>query len=116
MVRNSFLLRSYSCFLDRRALLTGFFYIIVWTHPSAEPSCLCPAGSRWRLASPPFLEVIKSKHGDILLLPESSTNDDCCWNAEKMVNQTESYRLFNHAISHCSQFFGAYDESIFNDT
>jgi hypothetical protein len=51
-----------------------------------------------------------------LLLPESSTNDDCCWNAEKMVNQTESYRLFNNAISLCSQFFGAYDESIFNDT
>ena len=89
---------------------------VVWTHPSAEPSCLCPAGSRLRLANPPFLEVIKSKHGDILLLPESSTNDDCCWNAEKMVNQTESYRLFNNAISLCSQFFGAYDESIFNDT
>ena len=45
MVRNSFLLRSW-CFLDRRALLTSFFYNIVWTHPSAEPSCLCPAGSR----------------------------------------------------------------------
>src|SRR6267378_6492115 len=64
---------------------------------------------RWfSLANPPFLEVIKSKHGDILLLPESSTNDDSCWNAEKMVNQTESYRLFNNAISLCSQFFGAY--------
>ena len=45
---------------------------------------------------------MKSKHGDILLLPESSTNDGSCWNAEKMVNQTGSYRLFNNAISFCS--------------
>jgi len=66
---------------------------------------------RWfSLANPPFLEVIKSKHGDILLLPESSTNDDGCWNAEKMVNQTESHQLFNNAISlySFSKFFGAY--------
>jgi hypothetical protein len=45
---------------------------------------------------------MKSKHGDILGLPESSTDDDGCWNAEKMVDQTESYRLFNNAISLCS--------------
>jgi hypothetical protein len=54
------------------------------------------------LANLPFLEVMKSKHGDILVPPESSTNDDGCWNAEKMVNQTESHRLFNNAISLCS--------------
>ena len=47
-------------------------------------------------ANPPFLEEMKSKHGDILVLPESSTNDDGCYNAEKMVNQTENYRLFNN--------------------
>jgi hypothetical protein len=66
--------------------------IIVWTHPSAESSSL---------ANPPFLELeaMKSKHGHILVLP---TDDDGCWNAEKMVNQTESYRLFNNAISLCS--------------
>jgi hypothetical protein len=60
------------------------------------------------LANSPFLEVMKSKHGDILVLPDSSssTDDDGCWNAEKMVNQTESYQLFNNAISLCS-FFGA---------
>src|ERR1700743_1026150 len=92
MVRNSFVL----CFINHHALLTGSFYIIVWTLP-AEPSCLCP--------EPRFLEVMKSKHGDILVLPEYSTDDDGCWNAEKMVNQTESYRLFNNAISLCS-FFG----------
>jgi hypothetical protein len=53
------------------------------------------------LANPPFLELeaMKSKHGHILVLP---TDDDGCWNAEKMVNQTESYRLFNNAISLCS--------------
>jgi hypothetical protein len=51
------------------------------------------------LANPPFLEVMKSKYGDILVLPESSTDDDGCWNAEKMVNQTKSYRLFYNAIS-----------------
>jgi len=43
------------------------------------------------LVNPPFLDVIKSKHGDILVLPESSTDDDGYWNAEKMVNQMESY-------------------------
>ena len=48
------------------------------------------------------LEVMKSKHGDILVLPESSTIDDGYWNAEKMVNEKESYRLFNNAISLCS--------------
>jgi len=37
---------------------------------------------------------MKSKHGDILVLPESSINVDGCWNAEKMVNQTESHQLF----------------------
>jgi hypothetical protein len=37
---------------------------------------------------------MKSKHGDI--------HDDGCWNSEKMVNQTESYRLFNNMISLCS--------------
>jgi hypothetical protein len=51
------------------------------------------------LANPPFLEVKKSKYGDILVLLEYSTDDDGCWNAEKMVNQTESYRLFYNAIS-----------------
>jgi len=30
---------------------------------------------------------------------ESSINVDGCWNAEKMVNQTESHQLFNNAIS-----------------
>jgi hypothetical protein len=54
------------------------------------------------LANPPFLEVMKSKHGDILVPPDSPTRDDGCWNAEKMVNQTESLRLFNNAISLCS--------------
>ena len=93
MVRNSFVL----CFIDRHALLTDSFYIIVWTL-FAEPSRLCP--------DPPFLEVMKSKHGDILVLPESSTDDDGFWDAEKMVIQTESYRLLNNAISLCS-FFGA---------
>ena len=96
MVRNSFVLY----FIDRHALLTSSFYIIVWTHP-AEPS---PRSSS--LANPPFLEVMKSEYGDILVLLESSTDDDGCWNAEKMVNQTESYRLFYNAISLCS-FFGA---------
>ena len=60
-----------------------------------------PLPRSFSLANPPFLEVMKSKHGDILVLPESSTNDDSCWNAEKMVNQTESHRLFNN-ISLCS--------------
>src|ERR1700740_165234 len=91
MVRNSFVL----CFIDRHALLTDSFYIIVWTL-FAEPSRLCP--------DPPFLEGMKSKHGDILVLPESSTDDDGCWDAEKMVIQTESYRLLNNAISLCSFF------------
>jgi hypothetical protein len=68
----------------------------VWTPPSAEPSCLCPT------CQPAFLDVMKSKHGDILVLPESSINVDGCWNAEKMVNQTESHQLFNNAISLCS--------------
>src|ERR1700727_1853300 len=45
------------------------------------------------------LEVMKLKHGDILVLPESSADDDSCWNAEKMVNQKEGHRLFNDAIS-----------------
>jgi len=61
-----------------------------------------PLPRSFSLANPPFLEVMKSKHGDILVLPESSTNDDSCWNAEKMVNQKEGHRLFNNAISLCS--------------
>ena len=35
------------------------------------------------LANPPFLEVMKSKYGDILVLLESLTDDDGCWNAGK---------------------------------
>ena len=41
VLRDSFVL----CFIDRHALLTGSFYIIVWTHP-AKPSCPCPAYPR----------------------------------------------------------------------
>jgi len=76
--------------------LNHCFHIIVWMHPSLEPSCLCAT------CQPAFLEVMKSKHGGILVLPESSTNVDGCWNAEKMVNYTESHRLFNYATSLCS--------------
>jgi hypothetical protein len=54
---------------------------------------------RSSLLANPELEAMKSKHGHLLVLP---TDDDGCWNAEKMVNQTESYRLFNNAISLCS--------------
>jgi hypothetical protein len=61
-----------------------------------------PLPRSFSLANPPFLEVMKSKHGDILVLPESSTIDDGYWNAEKMVNEKESHRLFNNAISLCS--------------
>ena len=47
--RDSFVL----CFIDRHALLTGSFYIIVWTHP-AEPSCSSRLPTRrfWKWWSP----------------------------------------------------------------
>src|SRR6267378_7751005 len=81
-------------------------WLFLYHSMDASRQAFLPLPRSSSLANPLFLEVMMSKHGDILVLPESSTDDDGCWNAEKMVNQTESYRLFNNAISLCS-FFGA---------
>ena len=69
---------------------------------SGDRRAFLPLPCSFSLANPPFLEVMRSKHGDILVLPESSTIDDGYWNAEKIVNEKESHRLFNNAISLCS--------------
>jgi hypothetical protein len=87
---------------------------VEWLKAEAQPYLSMDASRRAflplpcssSLANRPFLEVMKSKHGDILVLPDSSTDDDGCWDAEKMVNQTGSYQLLNNAISLFS-FFGA---------
>ena len=52
---------------------TDWLFLYHSMDASRRPFLPLPRSSS--LANPPFLEVMKSKHGDILVLPESSTND-----------------------------------------